>query len=59
MKKEKKQVMLKGIGLHLLVYAAIAVLLSLIGVPGFVVFPVIMVFLWGLFVLSYAYYHHK
>jgi hypothetical protein len=58
-KHNKKQILMKGIGLHLLVYSLIALFLSLLGVASLVVFLVVMVLLWGLLVLSYAYYYEK
>ena len=57
--KEKKQVMVKGIGMHIGVYIALALILSLLKVPFYITVIVVMVLLWGLFVISYAYYYHN
>lgn len=56
---DKKKVLLKGIGIHILTYLAISLILTGLGVPFFVVFLVFMMLVWGLLVLSYAYYFHK
>ncbi|MCM2325540.1 MAG: hypothetical protein NDI94_03695 [Candidatus Woesearchaeota archaeon] len=56
---DKKKVMWHGIGLHLVAYVLISLLLLLFGVAPSFVFIVLMVLIWGLFVMSYAYYYHK
>jgi hypothetical protein len=56
---EKKHVILKGIAIHLLVYIILGLCLALIGVPAVFIFIVIMVLLWGLFMISYHFYHKK
>ena len=58
-KQNKKQIMMKGIALHLLVYLLISLLLWFFNVPGQLIFVIFMVLLWGLFVLSYAFYYEK
>ncbi|MBT3720189.1 hypothetical protein HN789_03365 [archaeon] len=52
--EHKKEVLLKGIGLHLLTYLVICIILLLIGVPLYIAVMLFMVLIWGLFVLSYA-----
>jgi hypothetical protein len=56
---EKKHVLLKGIAIHLMVYVILGLCLALIGVPPLLIFIVMMVLLWGLFVISYHFYHKK
>jgi len=56
---KKKEIMLKGIGLHLGVYVLISILLWFLNVPANLIFVIFMVLLWGLFVLSYAFYYEK
>ena len=56
---EKKHVLLKGIAIHLMVYVILGLSLALIGVPALLIFIVMMVLLWGLFVISYHFYHKK
>ncbi|MFH2021159.1 MAG: hypothetical protein ABIJ34_07100 [archaeon] len=58
-KHSKTHVLLKGSALHAIVYALIAIALTLLGVPPVITFVVIMVLVWGLFVMGYAYYYHK
>ncbi|MBN2368092.1 hypothetical protein JXC34_03660 [Candidatus Woesearchaeota archaeon] len=58
-KQDKKQVLMRGVGLHLVIYVIIGLLLTLMGIPFVVVFSIIAVMVWGLFVLSYAYYYSK
>jgi len=58
-KEDKKKVMLKGIVLHIAVYILIAFLLKLFKVPGNIIFVIMMVLLWRLLVLSYAFYYEK
>ncbi len=58
-KHHKRHVMLKGIALHLFVYIILALTLIFLGVPNEVVFIVIMILLWGLFVISYSHYKRK
>jgi len=58
-KHVKKDTVLKGIGLHLLVYAVLAFVLGLIGVDPAIIFLIVMVLLWGLLVISYEYYYKK
>ncbi len=56
---EKKNVLLKGIAVHLTVYILIALVLAVFGVPAIIIFFLMAVLLWGLFVISYAFYFHK
>lgn len=56
---DKKKVLFKGIIIHLLSYALLGIIMSALGVPNFIVLAILMVLVWGLFVLSYAYYYHK
>jgi len=58
-KHDKKQVLKKGILYHLTTYAGISLVLCSIGVPALISFMVFMVLLWGLFVMSYAFYYQK
>ena len=58
-KHNKKQTLVKGVSLHVAVYVIIALLLLLVGIPSIVVFSVVAVMVWGLLVMSYAYYYHK
>jgi hypothetical protein len=55
----KKEVALKGIGLHLLTYAVIGGILLLMQVPVMIVFFLEMALIWGLIVMSHAYWYHK
>ncbi len=57
--QSKKEIMMHGIGLHLITYLLISMFIYLIGAPATVAFIVFMVLSWGLFVMSYAYYYHK
>lgn len=57
--KNKKDVLVRGTSLHLIVYMFIAILLGLAGVPGTMIFMLLMVLLWGLFVMGYAFYYQK
>ena len=59
MTETKKQIMLKGVTLHIVVYVLISLLLWFLNVPGNLIFVIFMVLLWGLFVLSYAFYYEK
>ena len=58
-KHDKKSVLVKGVILHLVTYALIALGLTLLGVPGYIAFVVVMVMVWGLFVLGYAFYNQN
>ncbi|NTV23600.1 MAG: hypothetical protein HGA85_04460 [Nanoarchaeota archaeon] len=55
----KKDVLIRGLGLHLLVYLVIGAVLLLLGVPGIVVFFLEMALIWGLIVMTHAYWYHK
>lgn len=55
----KKEIMMKGVSLHLVVYVLISLLLWFLNVPANLIFVIFMVLLWGLFVLSYAFYFEK
>jgi hypothetical protein len=56
---EKKNILVKGVLLHLVTYALIGIALTLMGIPPFISFVVVMVLVWGLFVLGYAFYNQK
>jgi len=58
-KHDKKMILKKGILYHLVTYAGISLVLCGIGVPALISFMVFMVLLWGLFVMSYAFYYQK
>jgi hypothetical protein len=58
-RRDKKHMILKGIGMHLFVYIVIALILSFLGVPSIIIFLVMMVLLWGLFMISYAFYNKR
>jgi fatty acid desaturase len=55
----KKQTLLKGVSVHILIYALIALTLAMMGVPILIIFMVVMILFWGLIVMSYAFYYHK
>ncbi len=54
--QDKRHILLKGVTIHLFVYMIIAITLAYLNVPAIFIFLVMMVLLWGLFVISYAFY---
>lgn len=56
---DKKKIILKGATFHFFGYIILGLFLNLLGIPPMITFIVIMVLLWGLFVMCYAYYYHK
>ena len=56
---DKKPVLFKGIAVHLFVYVIIAITLAFLNVPSMYIFLTMMILVWGLFVISYAYYKKK
>lgn len=57
--KPKKEVLLKGIAMHLLTYVIICAVLIMMGVPLYIALIVFIVLVWGMFVLSYALWYEK
>lgn len=57
--KPKKEVLLKGITMHLLTYVIICAALIMMGVPLYISLIVFIVLVWGMFVLSYALWNEK
>jgi len=58
-KSHKKKVLKTAIALHLTVYLILGMVLTLFKVPPTVIFSIIMVLIWGLLVMGYAYYNER
>ena len=58
-KHDKKKVLIDSLLLHLIGYVIIAIVLNMVGMHPIITLSIILVLLWGFFVMSYAYYYHK
>ena len=58
-KHDKKKVLIDSLLLHLIGYVIIAIVLNMVGLHPIITLSIILVLLWGFFVMSYAYYYHR
>lgn len=56
---QKQDILIRGVGLHLVEYMILGLFLLLLGVPFTAVFLFVTVLIWGLVVIGYAFYYEK